>query len=141
MLFVLAALFAALPTATGYIAGAACKPPERSVARQMLAFTEFPILSVLLGVSMYLSAKHPVALALHLALVAMLTAWISLAFCYGNTKEAVWLLVASDAVCLYAIVAYRNPLLLPIALWLSFFALLAAFPPDISRSKYTLFGS
>jgi tryptophan-rich sensory protein len=145
-------LIATVPALMGYVAGAVC-PVGKNNSGAEIPFRPpaivfgivWPILYALFGWSMYLSLPRPASLALHLALAAMLTAWIPLTSCYGRIKEGVWLLLASVLVCSYAIAIDASGasklLLLPLATWLSFATLMSAFQTYIARSKDTPPGS
>ena len=133
-----AMLIAALPALLGYGATALC-PVGRNNSGSEIPFRPpavvfgvvWPVLYAMLGWSAYLAVGRPAALAVHAALVAMLTAWIPLTSCYGRIKEGVWLLLASVLACLYAVALDDTRrtalLLLPLVTWLSFATLMSAF--------------
>jgi tryptophan-rich sensory protein len=129
-----------LPGALGYAASAICPPTERAGAGvpfrpPPIAFAiVWPILYALLGWSMYLAKGN--CLAAHLVLTAMITAWIPLTACAGRHVEGVWLLVACVLAAGYTIALgdrFTAILLLPLATWLSFATLLAAWSVSLPR--------
>lgn len=144
MLFEPAMLVAALPAALGYGATALCPVGENNSGAEIpfrppaVVFgVVWPVLYGMLGWSMYLALGRPAALAAHVALVAMLTAWIPLTSCQGRIREGVWLLLASVLACLYAVALDPGRrtalLLLPLATWLSFATLMSAFQTAMRR--------
>lgn len=133
-----AMLVAAVPALLGYGAAVLCPVGENNSGAEIpfrppaVVFgIVWPVLYGMLGWSMYLSLGKPVALAVHAALVTMLTAWIPLTSCYGRIKEGVWLLLGSVLTCLYAMALdpkrRTTLLLLPLVTWLSFATLMSAF--------------
>ena len=88
----------------------------------------WPVLYILLGVSLFLSLSDPILLSLHALIVLALAAWIPVTSCWGMKREGMWILVACVLACAYAmLLSKRSALLLaPLLVWVSFAVLMSA---------------
>lgn len=135
-------VLAAVPSIMGYTASALCKMPKSdNIPFRPPAWVfgvVWPILYLLLGIAWYRSAVAFGFLSIpsvsYLLTSSLLTLWLVVYSCFQQTKNAVFVLLASVLSVCFNIALSDDPerlMLLPLLVWISFATLMNAWQTGV----------